>query len=197
MIRLPKRAMRAQNVLFIGEMSAGRQALEVAPGTQAILDALCDRERRPFVPREPLTFVRWIWTRPSSLRTSGQQGGDSTQHLESDKLMSFLDDVHIVSLNLTSLGMGTWWSSTNFSCAWVGFSCHLFQNVAQLRTHSCLVPLWFSSVDWILERIGQARVAQTSAVLGQDPDNPRSALCLGIVVALRVCPCQHFLRGST
>ena len=59
-----QRAMRAQNLVLLGEMSAGRQALEgaeLAPGTQATLDALCDRERRPPVPREPLPYD--LWTR--------------------------------------------------------------------------------------------------------------------------------------
>ena len=60
-----QRAMRAQNLVLLGEMSAGRQALEgaeLAPGTQATLDALCDRERRPPVLlHEPLPHD--LWTR--------------------------------------------------------------------------------------------------------------------------------------
>ena len=55
--------MRAQNLVLLEEVSAGRQALEGAelvPGTQATSDVLCDRERRQLVSCEPL---------PQDLRT--------------------------------------------------------------------------------------------------------------------------------
>ena len=52
-----RRADRAQALVQMGELSAGRHALEgasIAPGSQATLDALRDARRRPPVPREPL-----------------------------------------------------------------------------------------------------------------------------------------------
>ena len=52
-----KRGARAERLVQLGEISAGRQALEsgkVAPGTLATLRALTDPDRRPPVPREPL-----------------------------------------------------------------------------------------------------------------------------------------------
>ena len=45
-----RRAERAQVLVALGEISAGRRALEgapVAPGSQATLDALRDETRRP------------------------------------------------------------------------------------------------------------------------------------------------------
>ena len=54
---LSRRAARAVRQVELGEISAGRQALEgesVAPGTLRTLWALTDPERRPEVPREPL-----------------------------------------------------------------------------------------------------------------------------------------------
>ena len=63
-----KRAIRAQNLSLLGEVSAGRQALEgaeLAPGKQATLHALCGRERRPPIPREPL--LHDLWTRGGGL----------------------------------------------------------------------------------------------------------------------------------
>ena len=52
-----RRAERAQVLVALGEISAGRAALEgapVAPGSQATLDALRDETRRPRTLREPL-----------------------------------------------------------------------------------------------------------------------------------------------
>ena len=54
---LSQRAARAVRQVELGEISAGRQALEgesVAPGTLRTLRDLSDPERRPEVPREPL-----------------------------------------------------------------------------------------------------------------------------------------------
>ena len=54
---LEARAVRAEKFVQLGEISAGRQALEsahVAPGTLATLRALTKRQRRPPVPREPV-----------------------------------------------------------------------------------------------------------------------------------------------
>ena len=54
---LEARALRAERFVQLGEISAGRQALEsarVAPGTLATLRALTSPERRPPVPREPI-----------------------------------------------------------------------------------------------------------------------------------------------
>ena len=51
------RAVRAEKFVQLGEISAGRQALEsarVAPGTLATLRALTNQQRRPPVPREPV-----------------------------------------------------------------------------------------------------------------------------------------------
>ena len=53
-----RRADRAQALVQLGELSAGRHTLEgasIAPGSQATLDALRDSRRRPPVPREPLS----------------------------------------------------------------------------------------------------------------------------------------------
>ena len=55
--RVERRAERAQVLVALGEISAGRAALEgapVAPGSQATLDALRDETRRPRTLREPL-----------------------------------------------------------------------------------------------------------------------------------------------
>ena len=52
-----QRALRAEGLIKMGELSHARQALEgaaLAPGNQATLDALQDPERRPARPREPL-----------------------------------------------------------------------------------------------------------------------------------------------
>ena len=52
-----KRARRALRLVQLGEVSAGRQALEgasVAPGTNATLRAFQDPDRRPKFPREPV-----------------------------------------------------------------------------------------------------------------------------------------------
>ena len=57
-----QRAIRAQNLILLGEVSAGRQALEgaeLAPGTQATSHALCDREKRPPILRELLPHDLW------------------------------------------------------------------------------------------------------------------------------------------
>ena len=54
---IQRRADRAQVLVQLGELSAGRHALEgasIAPGNQATLDALRDVRKRPPVPREPL-----------------------------------------------------------------------------------------------------------------------------------------------
>ena len=55
-----RRAARAMRQVELGELSAGRQALEgesVAPGTLRTLRALTDLGRRPEIPREPLLPV--------------------------------------------------------------------------------------------------------------------------------------------
>ena len=55
-----RRAARAVRQVELGELSAGRQALEgesVAPGTLRTLRALTDPGRRPEIPREPLLPV--------------------------------------------------------------------------------------------------------------------------------------------
>ena len=55
-----KRAARALSLVYMGELSAARQALEsapVAPGTMATLRALTDPEKRPPVPRDDLSGV--------------------------------------------------------------------------------------------------------------------------------------------
>ena len=52
-----RRAERAESLVLMGEVSAGRQALEgapLAPGTQLTLDQLRDPVRRPTVPNAPL-----------------------------------------------------------------------------------------------------------------------------------------------
>ena len=52
-----RRAERAESLVLMGEVSAGRQALEgapLAPGTQLTLDQLRDPVRRPTVPYAPL-----------------------------------------------------------------------------------------------------------------------------------------------
>ena len=52
-----KRARRALRLVKLGELSAGRQALEgaaVAPGDESTLRALMDPDRRPAEPREPV-----------------------------------------------------------------------------------------------------------------------------------------------
>ena len=52
-----RRVDRAQSLIMMGEVSAGRQALEgapLAPGTQRTLDQLQDPVRRPAVPYSPL-----------------------------------------------------------------------------------------------------------------------------------------------
>ena len=52
-----RRAERAESLVFMGEVSAGRHALEgapLAPGTQRTLDQLRDPMRRPTVPYVPL-----------------------------------------------------------------------------------------------------------------------------------------------
>ena len=49
-----KRARRASHMVQLGELSAGRQALEgacLAPGDQKTLEALKDPDRRPALPR--------------------------------------------------------------------------------------------------------------------------------------------------
>ena len=54
---IQRRADRVQVLVQLGELSAGRHALEgasIAPGNQATLDALTDVGKRPPVPREPL-----------------------------------------------------------------------------------------------------------------------------------------------
>ena len=51
------RAVRAVKLVQLGEVSAGRQALEsarVAPGTLATLAELTNQQRRPPLPRDPL-----------------------------------------------------------------------------------------------------------------------------------------------
>ena len=52
-----QRAIRAETLVQVGELSHARQVLEgadLAPGNQATLDALSDQSRRPALPREPL-----------------------------------------------------------------------------------------------------------------------------------------------
>ena len=52
------RAARAMSLILMGEMSAARQALEgtaVPPGTLSTLRALTDPEKRPPLPRTPLS----------------------------------------------------------------------------------------------------------------------------------------------
>ena len=54
----PERAARALSRVQLGELSAARQALEgaaVAPGTLATLAALTNPEKRPPVPRQPIS----------------------------------------------------------------------------------------------------------------------------------------------
>ena len=51
------RSARAPQLVQMGELSSGRQALEgaeLAPGTLATLAALSDPERRPLKPRDPM-----------------------------------------------------------------------------------------------------------------------------------------------
>ena len=54
---LERRAARAEKVVALGELSAGRQALEgaaIAPGTMRTLAAITDPRKRPREPRSPL-----------------------------------------------------------------------------------------------------------------------------------------------
>ena len=54
---LDRRALRAEGLVQMGELSAGRQALEgasLAPGNRQTLDALQDPQRRPPEPRDPI-----------------------------------------------------------------------------------------------------------------------------------------------
>ena len=56
---MEERARKALRMVQLGELSAGRQALEgaaIAPGNDATLSASQDSERRPPEPREPLPF---------------------------------------------------------------------------------------------------------------------------------------------
>ena len=51
------RARRAFRLAQLGEVSAGRQALEgasIAPGTNATFGALRDPDRRPMFPKDPV-----------------------------------------------------------------------------------------------------------------------------------------------
>ena len=65
---LDRRAVRIEGLVQMGELSAGRQALEgasLAPGNRQTLDALQDPQRRPPEPRDPiprvvLDFVREV-----------------------------------------------------------------------------------------------------------------------------------------
>ena len=52
-----QRAIRAETLVQVGELSHARQVLEgadLAPGNLATLDVLRDQSRRPALPREPL-----------------------------------------------------------------------------------------------------------------------------------------------
>ena len=54
---ISRRAARAERLALLGELSAGRQALEgatIAPGNLSILRELTNPFRRPAAPREPL-----------------------------------------------------------------------------------------------------------------------------------------------
>ena len=54
---ISRRAARAERFALLGELSAGRQALEgatIAPGNLSTLRALTNPVRRPAAPREPL-----------------------------------------------------------------------------------------------------------------------------------------------
>ena len=54
---LERRANRALQLVQMGELSSARHALEgaeIAPGSQATLQALTNEDRRPAIPREPL-----------------------------------------------------------------------------------------------------------------------------------------------
>ena len=76
---MEQRAARAERLVQLGEISAGRQALEsgkVAPRTLATLRALTDTDRRPLVPREPLREAL-LAMRPSTL-----------SELDADRFMS-------------------------------------------------------------------------------------------------------------
>ena len=54
---LERRAIRALQLVQMGELSSARQALEgaeIAPGSHAALQSLTNEDRRPAIPREPL-----------------------------------------------------------------------------------------------------------------------------------------------
>ena len=64
-----QRAARALSRVQLGELSAARQALEgaaVAPGTLATLAALTNPEKRPPVPKQPITLT---WHRSNPLNS--------------------------------------------------------------------------------------------------------------------------------
>ncbi len=54
---MERRAARALSLVQMGELSSGRQALEgasLAPCSEQSLNSLCDPERRPPRPRDPI-----------------------------------------------------------------------------------------------------------------------------------------------
>ena len=100
-----RRAARAVRFVQMGELSAGRQALEgaeVAPGTRRTLDKLRDPVRRPPEPREPLpqavssarpaqAFILDDDLFLQNLRTSRRGAAAGPSGMNSDHLFPLLD----------------------------------------------------------------------------------------------------------
>ena len=90
---IKSRVRRAETLVHLGELSAGRQALdgaEVAPGNLATLGQLTNPERRPPVPRDPLSgSATAVPERPFELEPelfcrnvrSARRAGMSVEHM--------------------------------------------------------------------------------------------------------------------
>ena len=102
-----QRAIRAETLIHLGELSHARQVLEgaeVAPGNQATLDALQDEARRPPLPRDvlPPDLVHHMPIRPfqldehifsRNLRSSRRGAAAGPSGMTMEHLRPLLDDV--------------------------------------------------------------------------------------------------------
>ena len=108
---LVKRAARAEKLVHLGELSAGRQALEgaeVAPGTLRTLAALTDPDKRPALPREPMpedidAFVPTSlfdldWDRfCSNVRTARRGAAGGPSGMTAEHLRPLLENDHDIA----------------------------------------------------------------------------------------------------
>ena len=84
---LDRRAARAEGLVQMGELSAGRQAFSVAPGSRRTLDVLRDPLRRPPEPRDPI---------PVPIVTCGTRGATRTSSVAN--VRSDGRDAHLLSV---------------------------------------------------------------------------------------------------